>query len=158
MNSLRGRPRHRWGVVPALAKGVWQAEVRFTCATFTNPLFGGMFRRWIALDCNEIGDMEVRYEDGKLRKLCTDEREMRRSRSDIAPKLRLRIRALETATTVGELSTHDPLGWWHQLHANLEGLWAGKLSANQRLLVRPDGADDPADAVIVTVIDIDDYH
>lgn len=102
--------------------------------------------------------MEVRYEDGKLEKLCTDEREMRRKRGDIADKLRLRVRALETATSVGDLSTHDPLGKWHALHADLEGLWAGKLSANYRLLIRPDGADDPTDSVVVTVIEIDDYH
>lgn len=65
-----------------------------------------------ALDCNEIGDihLEVQYEHKKLKKLCTDEREMKKRRSDIAGKLRLRIKALETAKSVGELSTHDPLG------------------------------------------------
>lgn len=113
-----------------------------------------------ALDCNEIGDttLEVRYEDSKLEKLCTDEREMRRRRSDIEGKLRRRIKALETARTLGELSTHDPLGYWHPLTANLQGLWAGKLSANYRLLVRPEDAEVPTNAVTVTVIDIDDYH
>jgi toxin HigB-1 len=100
----------------------------------------------------------VRYGDKKLEKLCTDEREMRRKRADIADKLRRRVKALETAASVGELSTHDPLGYWHQLGANLEGLWAGKLSGNYRLLVRPEDAADPWDAVTVTVIDIDDYH
>lgn len=102
--------------------------------------------------------MEVRYEDKKLEKLCTDEREMRRKRSDIADKLRLRIKALETAEAVGELPVHDPLGKWHQLGANLDGLWAGKLSANYRLLIRPDDSVEPRCAVTVTVIDIDDYH
>jgi proteic killer suppression protein len=100
----------------------------------------------------------VRYEDKKLEKLCTDEREMRKKRGDIADKLRLRIKALETAQTVGELSTHDPLGKWHQLGANLDGLWSGKLSANYRLLVRPDDYAEPLSAVTVTVMDIDDYH
>jgi proteic killer suppression protein len=103
--------------------------------------------------------LEVRYEDNKLQKLCTDEREMRRKRADIAGKLRLRIKALETAASVGELSTHDPLGNWHQLGENLDGLWSGKLSANYRLLIRPEGAaEEPWCAVTVTVIDIDDYH
>lgn len=113
-----------------------------------------------ALDCNEIGDnhLEVRYEDKKLEKLCTDEREMRKKRADIADRLRLRLKALETAKSVGELSMDDPLGKWHQLGGNLEGLWAGKLSANYRLLVRPDGPEDPLFAVTVTVIDINDYH
>lgn len=83
---------------------------------------------------------------------------MRRKRADVADKLRLRIKALETAKSVGELAVHDPLGKWHQLGANLDGLWSGKLSANYRLLVRPDGAEEPWDAVTVTVIDIDDYH
>ena len=102
--------------------------------------------------------MEVRYENKKLEKLCTDEREMRRKRADIADRLRLRVNALRTAETVGELSTHDPLGNWHPLGANLDGLWSGKLSANYRLLVRPDDSADPLYAVTVTVIDIDDYH
>lgn len=113
-----------------------------------------------ALDCNEIGDieLEVRYEDKKLEKLCTDEREMRKKRADVAAKLRLRIKALETAESVGELPSHDPLGNWHQLGADLDGLWAGKLSANYRLLIRPEGALDLTSAVTVTVVDIDDYH
>ncbi|MEU4709876.1 type II toxin-antitoxin system RelE/ParE family toxin [Nocardia salmonicida] len=102
--------------------------------------------------------MDVFYEDRKLEKLCTNEREMRKQRADIAPKLRLRINALATAETVGDLPTDDPLGDWHQLGANLDGLWAGKLSANYRLLIRPEGSEEPWSAVTVTVIDIDDYH
>jgi len=102
--------------------------------------------------------MEVQYEDDKFEKLCTNEREMRKKRVDIAAKLRLRIKALETAESVGELSTHDPLGKWHQLGADLVGLWAGKLSGNYRLLIRPDGDAEPWKATVVTVIEIDDYH
>ena len=83
---------------------------------------------------------------------------MRRKRADIADKLRLRVKALETAETVGELSTHDPLGDWHQLGANLDGLWAGKVSANYRLLIRPEDSAEPWSAVAVTVIEIADYH
>jgi proteic killer suppression protein len=102
--------------------------------------------------------LEVLYEDKKLQKLCTDEKEMRKKRADLAGKLRLRIKALETAKTVGELPTHDPLGKWHSLDANLNGLWSGKLSGNYRLLIRPEGSEEPWGAVTVTVIDIDDYH
>lgn len=82
---------------------------------------------------------------------------MRRKRSDIADRLRLRIKALETAENVGELPTHDPLGKWHPLRADLEGLWAARLSANYRLLIRPEGQNQQ-DAVVVTVVDIADYH
>lgn len=113
-----------------------------------------------ALDCNEIGDtqLELRYKDRRLEKLCTDEREMRKKRADIAGKLQRRIKALETAATVGELSTHDPSGKWHQLTSNLDGLWAGRLSDNYRLLIQPDDPADPRSAVTVTVIEICDYH
>jgi proteic killer suppression protein len=103
--------------------------------------------------------LDVRYEDNKLQKLCTDEREMRRKRSDIAKKLRLRVNALEIAGCVGELTTLDPLGDWHQLSENLSEFWAGKLSENYRLLVRPeDAGDEPWRAVRLTVAKIDDYH
>lgn len=98
------------------------------------------------------------FEDRKLEKLCTDEREMRKRRGDIADRLRLRINALGVAGSVGELSTHDPLGNWHALNADLDGLWSGKLSGNFRLLVRPEDASDRRCAVTVTVIEIDDYH
>lgn len=98
------------------------------------------------------------YADKKLEKLCTDEREMRKTRGDIANRLRLRIKALETAETVGELSTNDPLGNWHQLGADRVGQWAGKLSDNYRLLICPHDGSEPWNSVTVTVIDIDDYH
>lgn len=101
--------------------------------------------------------MRVRYGTKKLEKLCTDEREMRRKRNDIADRLRLRIKALETAKNIEELPVHDPLGRWHPLRADMEGLWAGWLSVNYRLLVRPEEQDQQA-AVAVTVVDIADYH
>jgi toxin HigB-1 len=102
--------------------------------------------------------LEVNYEDKKLEKLCRDEREMRKHRADIAEKLRRRINALETANAVGELSTHDPLGYWHQLSGDLDSLWAGKLSENYRLLIQPDSPSEPWNAAKVTVIEIHDYH
>lgn len=100
----------------------------------------------------------MRYADKKTEKLCTDEREMRRKRGDIADRLRLRIKALETAANLGELTTHDPLGKWHPLGANLIGLWAGKLSANHRLLIRPEESANPLHAVTVTVIDMSNHY
>lgn len=102
--------------------------------------------------------LDVLYEDKKLEKLCTNEREMRKQRADIADKIRLRIKALETAETVGELPTIDPLGKWHPLNANLDGLWSGKLSPNYRLLVRPEDSANPRAAVTVTVIEISNHY
>lgn len=83
---------------------------------------------------------------------------MQKQRGDLAKKLRLRVNALRAAETVGELKVIDPLGDWHQLTGDHEGEWAGELSRNYRLLIRPEGDSEPWDAVTVTVIDIDDYH
>ncbi|WP_202033203.1 type II toxin-antitoxin system RelE/ParE family toxin [Nocardioides sp. WS12] len=100
----------------------------------------------------------MQYEDRKLEKVCTVEREMQRKRADIAAKLKLRIKALENADTVGDLKDDDPLGYWHELTADRPGHWAGKLSGNYRLVIRPEGDGETWEAVTVTVIEITDYH
>lgn len=101
--------------------------------------------------------MELRYKDNKLKKLCTNEREMQRRRPDIQKKLRLRVNALRAAATVGDLPRDDPGGAWHELKGNFDGIWSGELSGNWRLLVEPDPLNSIS-AVVVTVIDIYDYH
>ena len=102
--------------------------------------------------------MDVHYEDSDLEELCTSDRQMRRRRADIADKLRLRVNALNVAPTLGDLVTDDPLGYWHPLGADLAGHWAGSVSRNHRLLIRPEGAEVDKEATVVTVVDIDDYH
>lgn len=102
--------------------------------------------------------MEVLYDSKELERLCTDEREMRRRRADIEPRLKLRINALKTASTLGDLQDLDPLGMWHPLHANRVGTWAGKLSGNYRLVICPEGDGDATEATVVTVVEITDYH
>ena len=82
---------------------------------------------------------------------------MQRRRPDIQKKLRLRVNALRTAATVGDLPRDDPGGAWHGLKGDLDGIWSGELSGNWRLLVEPDPLKSLS-AVVVTVIDIDDYH
>lgn len=98
------------------------------------------------------------YDNKTIEKLCTDEKAMRKKRSDIADKLRRRVKALETAESVGELRAHDPLGKWHQLTCDRAGQWAGELSRNERLLIRPHNTEEPWNSVTVTVLDIYDYH
>jgi toxin HigB-1 len=102
--------------------------------------------------------MEVLFPDKNLEKLCTDEATMRRKRGDIAVKLRLRVKALQTADNLAHLAVHDPLGHWHELTGDLACLWAGSLSRNYRIMVRPEGPEPAAAAVTVTVVDITDYH
>lgn len=102
--------------------------------------------------------MEVKYADNRLKKLCSDEKEMRRKRADIADKLRLRVNALRKARNVGHLIELDPLGKWHDLNGDKAGLWAGSTSKNHRILIRPEGSGPAVTAVIVTVVELDDYH
>jgi len=82
---------------------------------------------------------------------------MRRKRPDIEKRLRLRIKALEAADTVGDLAQDDPGGGWHELKGNRAGVWAGELSGNWRILMEP-GPLKPLSTVEVTVISIEDYH
>ncbi|MPV36293.1 plasmid maintenance system killer protein [Georgenia subflava] len=103
--------------------------------------------------------MQVRYDDKSLERLCTDEREMKRKRADIARKLPLRIKALEAAPNVGALRQFDPLGNWHPLTGNRVGTWAGSVSRNHRIIIRPEGGNPGVESVTVTVLEAgEDYH
>lgn len=82
---------------------------------------------------------------------------MRRKRPDIEKKLRLRIKALEAAETLGDLARDDPGGAWHDMKGKLAGVWSGELSGNWRILVEPTPSKSLT-AVEVTVTDIKDYH
>lgn len=100
--------------------------------------------------------MRVEYKDNKLKKLCTDEREMQKKRPDIKKKLRLRIKALENSDTLGDLPEDDPGGSWHELSGKRSGTWAGELSGNWRIIVEPKPR--LLSAVDVIVVNIEDYH
>lgn len=102
--------------------------------------------------------MDVDYADNGLRKLCTDEKVMRRKRIDIEVKLKLRLNALRAAEKFGDLRSADPLGKWHPLGDEYPDQWAGELSRNWRLLVRPEGEEPEDERTEVTVLDIKDYH
>lgn len=101
--------------------------------------------------------MRVVYADKKLEKLCTNEREMRRQRADIADKLKNRIVALESAPSLDAMPTWDPLGRWHELKADRAGQWAGSLSRNWRIIVVPLDTTGDGD-VTVSVVEVGDYH
>lgn len=99
------------------------------------------------------------YDNASLERLCTDEREMKKRRADIAQKLKLRIKALEAAPNVGALTSGDPLGKWHRLSADRAGTWAGWVSKNHRIIIRPEGDGPDVEAVTVTVLEAgEDYH
>ena len=99
------------------------------------------------------------YDNESLERLCTDEKEMKKKRADIAGKLPLRIKALEAAPNVGALPDQDPGGHWHQLTGDRAGTWSGRVSRNHRIIVRPEGDEPGPDSVTVTVIAAGvDYH
>ncbi len=107
--------------------------------------------------------MNVTYKTKSLEKLCTDEREMRKRRGDIEKRLRLRINALETFATLGDVVENDPLGDWHPLRENRSGQWAGKVSRNERLIVVPlSNGGVRIESILATtsveVQGIEDYH
>ena len=109
--------------------------------------------------------MIVSYKDRKLEQLCTKDSVMRKKRPDIAGRLKLRINALETADSIEELCKNDQLGKWHRLTESRNGQWAGKLSANERLIIQPtqDGLkvlDLELELQVseVMVVEITDYH
>lgn len=81
---------------------------------------------------------------------------MQKKRPDLKKKLRLRIKALAISETLGDLPNNDPGGRWHDLKGPLAGTWAGELSGNWRLLVKP--SPNQLNATEVTVMDIEDYH
>lgn len=90
---------------------------------------------------------------------------MHRKRPDIEKKLRLRIKAIEAAETLGDLSKNDPLGRWHRLGGDREGQWAGKVSSNERIIIEPSCEGVKVLDVIeqltvseVNVREITDYH
>ena len=103
--------------------------------------------------------MRVQYADRSLERLCTDEREMKKRRADIARKLPLRIKALEAAPNLGALPGSDPQGNWHPLTSDRAGTWAGSVSPNHRIIIRPEGDGPDVEAVTVTVLEAGkDYH
>ena len=107
--------------------------------------------------------MKLTYNNKKLEKICTNDKEMRKQRGNIAKPLRRRINALEAFATLQEVVENDPLGKLHPLHENREGQWAGKLSANYRLIIVPqmDGSveiEEVFQATSARVQDIEDYH
>lgn len=109
--------------------------------------------------------MILTYSTGKLQRLCEDEREMKRRRSDIEKKLRLRINALRTSETIEELVKNDPLGKWHRLTEDRLGQWSGSVSPNERIIIQPMsngvkiiGIEEEQHANEVQIVEITDYH
>lgn len=97
--------------------------------------------------------MELRYADNELERRCTDERHMQRKLgAQVAKALRLRIDELRRAAEMADLLFFA--GRWEELTGDRAGQWSGRLTANWRLIVRPDDGG----TIAVLVVEITDYH
>lgn len=96
--------------------------------------------------------MELRYADNELERRCTEQRHMQRKLgAQVAKALRLRIDELRRAAEMGDLLFFA--GRWEELTGDRLGQWSGRLTANWRLIVRPDEG-----TITVLVVEIIDYH
>ena len=96
--------------------------------------------------------MDLRYVDNELERRCTDERHMQRKLGvSMAKTLRLRLDELRRVEELGDLLFIA--GKWEELKGDRAGQWSGRLTANWRLIVRPDDG-----AITVLVVEIVDYH
>ncbi|BCN54850.1 type II toxin-antitoxin system RelE/ParE family toxin [Prescottella equi] len=96
--------------------------------------------------------MELRYADNELERRCTDERHMQRKLGvPMAKTLRLRLDELRRAEEMGDLLFFA--GKWEELKGDRAGQWSGRLTANWRLIVRPEDG-----TITVLVVEITDYH
>lgn len=96
--------------------------------------------------------MELRYADNELERRCTDGRHMQRKLgAQVAKALRLRVNELRRADEMGDLLFFA--GRWEELTGDRAGQWSGRLTANWRLIVKPDNG-----TITVLVVEIIDYH
>src|SRR5699024_96992 len=97
--------------------------------------------------------MELRYATNELERRCTDSRYMERQLGpQTAKALKRRIAELRRVEEMDDLLLG--VGRWEKLKANRQGEWSARLTANWRLIVRPETHE----AGIVLVVDIEDYH
>lgn len=101
--------------------------------------------------------MDVRYHTKKLQKTCLNDREMKKNFAlPVVKSLKLRLHELEQADNLEELRLFP--GRWEPLTADRQGTWSGRLSANWRVIISPEGEGIPAKITVVCVEEIVDYH
>jgi proteic killer suppression protein len=97
--------------------------------------------------------MRLGFASAEMRKVCTDQAQMKR-RYDlkVVKTLRRRLQELVAAESMEDLLLGT--GKWESLRGDRAGQWSARLSANWRLIVTP-VSDMEVD---VMVVDIEDYH
>lgn len=97
--------------------------------------------------------MQLVYATRELERQCTDARFMQRKLgAQVAKALKLRIAELRHGVEMQDLLLGT--GRWEELTGDMAGQWSARLTANWRLIVRPEERD----VLTVIVIEITDYH
>lgn len=97
--------------------------------------------------------MELRYADNELERQCTDARYMQRKLgAQRAKALKLRLNELRQVEKMSDLLLLA--GKWDSKTADRAGQWAGRLTGNWRVVVRPLSET----AAVVEILEIVDYH
>lgn len=97
--------------------------------------------------------MQLDYATRELERICTDARYMQRKHNvQVTKALKLRIAELRSAIEMNDLLLGT--GRWEALTGDRSGQWSARLTANWRLIVRPEERD----VVTVVVVEIVDYH
>jgi proteic killer suppression protein len=110
--------------------------------------------------------MDVSFANGRLKGQLSDERSLRRAFGDRAKRLQLRLDLLKAADCLDDVPPFPPPRR-HELTGDWRGHFAVDLTANWRLIFRPnhdpvpltkDGGVNLKAITAITIVAIEDYH
>ena len=110
--------------------------------------------------------MDIEFSSKKLQRQLSNENAMRRHYGHVMPALKLRLRVLDQADCLADVPHSRPEGR-HQLFHDWDGHFAVWLTANYRLIFKPnhdpvplldDGGIDIGSVTSVEIVEIVDYH
>ena len=97
--------------------------------------------------------MRLEYATRDLERVCTDPRRMQATYgANVAKKLKLRLAELTYVDEMADVLAGP--GRWEELTGDRAGQWSARLTANWRLIVRPEQRD----VTTVIIAEIVDYH
>jgi toxin HigB-1 len=97
--------------------------------------------------------MRLDYATRDLERICTDARRMQTTYgTNVAKKLKLRLAELAYVDEMSDLLAGP--GRWEELTGDRAGQWSARLTANWRLIVRPERRG----VTTVIIVEIVDYH
>ncbi|GIF68424.1 hypothetical protein Ais01nite_64590 [Asanoa ishikariensis] len=97
--------------------------------------------------------MQLDYATRDLERVCTNARRMQAAYGEIvAKKLKLRLAELSYVDEMADVL--GGRGRWEELTGDRAGQWSARLTANWRLIVRPEKRD----VITAVIVEIIDYH